>query len=35
VSLDRKRRKLGQLAVALTGYQLGSTSERFAAIWRK
>jgi hypothetical protein len=35
VALDKQRRKLGQLGVALTGYQIGSTSERFAAIWRK
>jgi hypothetical protein len=36
VTLDKLRRTFNnQLAVAMTGYQVGSKSARFAAIWRK
>jgi hypothetical protein len=35
VALDKVRRIVGQLAVAMTGYQVGTGSARFAAIWRK
>jgi len=36
VTLDKLRRTFNnQLAVAMTGYQVGSKSTRFAAIWRK
>jgi Bacterial tandem repeat domain 1 len=35
VSTDRLQRIAGRRGVALTGYQVGSKSSRFAAIWRK
>jgi hypothetical protein len=36
VTQDKLRRTFhSQLAVAMTGYQVGSKSARFAAIWRK